>query len=245
MASPKIEKLLVLQARDQNRNSVEVQLRAVPRDIAAVEERIAAEKAAFESARGELRELEAKKKSVETEIGAAEERLSRYKSQQVEVRKNDEYQALGVQIARTQAEVGGFEEDELKVMYAIDDARRRSAAAEAELKRNIAGHEERIRTLRARGAAVEAELKEAQEASSAARAGIDEAALRLYDRLAAKPGLPAVVAIRDSKCEGCHLKISWNIESEARKGDKLVTCDQCGRIVYWDGGSPEAVARSE
>ncbi len=236
MPSPKIEKLLILQDRDQNRNSIEVQLRAVPRDIAAVEERIASERAAFESARGELRELEARKKSVETEIGAAEDRLARYKSQQVEVRKNDEYQALGVQIARTQAEIGGFEEDELKVMYAIDDARRRSAAADAELNQNIAGHDERHRTLRARGATIAAELKAAQEASAAARAGLDDATLRLYDRLAAKPGLPVVVPVHDGRCEGCHLKISWNIESEARKGDKLVTCDQCGRIVYWEGG---------
>ena len=66
------------------------------------------------------------------------------------------------------------------------------------------------------------------------RQEIDEATRRLYDRLATSPGLPAVVAIRDGMCGGCHLKISSNIDSEIRKGDKLLTCDQCGRIVFWD-----------
>jgi len=58
--------------------------------------------------------------------------------------------------------------------------------------------------------------------------------LRLFDRLAAKPGLPAVVPLHEGKCGGCHLKISFNIDSETRKPDKLVTCDQCGRILYWE-----------
>ncbi len=234
MQSPKIEKLLILQDRDQSRISVELQVRAVPRDMAAVEEKISAEKAAFEAARGELKELEARKKAIETEIGAAAERMSRYKSQQLEVRKNDEYQALGAQIERTQAEIGVLEEDELRVMYAIDEAKRRSAEAEAELKRNIAGHEERIQALRARAESLETELASAREAVAAARSAIDEQTLHLYDRLAAHPGLPAVVPIHDGKCGGCHLKISFNIDSETRKADKLVTCDQCTRIVYWE-----------
>ena len=69
---------------------------------------------------------------------------------------------------------------------------------------------------------------------AAARSLLDEPVRRLYDRLATKPGLPVVVAIQEGKCGGCHLKISSNVDSERRKADQLVTCDQCGRIVYWE-----------
>jgi predicted nucleic acid-binding Zn-ribbon protein len=127
MPTPTIEKLLILQERDQQRLSLDNQVKAVPREIAAVEQKIAAEKAAFEAARGEARELEAKKKAVENEIGAVQDRLARYKSQQLLVRKNDEYQALGVEIDHAQAEIGAQEEEELKVMYAIDEAEHRRA----------------------------------------------------------------------------------------------------------------------
>ena len=51
MPTPTIEKLLILQDRDQKRLALESQLRAVPRDIAAVEQRIAAEQADQEAAR--------------------------------------------------------------------------------------------------------------------------------------------------------------------------------------------------
>jgi len=232
--TPPLEKLLVLQERDQKRLVLETQLKAVPRDIAAVEQKIAAEKAAIESTRGELKELEVKRKAVENEVGATEERLTKYKSQQLQVRKNDEYQALGHEIEATQAQIDALEEEELKVMYAIDEAKRKCAAAEEELKQNIAGHESRIQTLREREANLQAELQAAHESVAAARSLLDEPSLRLYDWLAAKPGQPVVVPIHECKCGGCHLKISFNIDSETRKPDKLVTCDQCGRIVYWE-----------
>jgi predicted nucleic acid-binding Zn-ribbon protein len=234
MPTPTIEKLLVLQDRDLQRLALETQLKAAPRDVAAVEQRILAEKAALDTARGELRDLEVKKKTLENEISGAGERQAKYKSQQLQVRKNDEYQALGHEIETAQAEIGRLEEEELTVMYAIDDVRRRLAAAEAAMKNNIAGHETRIRTLREREAVLQTELGAGQAAVAAARAPLDEAALRLYDRLATKPGLPAVVPVHQGKCEGCHLKISYNVDSEMRKADTLMTCDQCGRIVFWE-----------
>ena len=233
MRHPAIEKILILQDRDSKRHSLETQLKAVPRDIAAVEQKIAAEKATIESARTEMKELEVKKKALEAEIRAAEEKLGKYRTQQLSVRKNDEYQALGHEIETAQAAIGVLEESELGVMYAIDEAKKKFAAAEAMLKQNIAGHEARIRDLKTRDTSLTAELTQAQAAVAAAREPIDVPSIRLYDRIAMR-GLPACVPIREGKCGGCHLKVSSEIESESRKGDKLATCDQCGRIVYFD-----------
>ena len=119
-------------------------------------------------------------------------------------------------------------------MYAIDEAKKKLASAGDELKRNVSGHEARIRLLHERETELQSELKAMQAQVATAREGVDEIVRRLYDRLAAKPGLPVVVSVHDGKCGGCHLKISINIDSESRKADKVVTCDQCGRIVFWE-----------
>lgn len=238
MPNPVIQALLILQDRDLKRLGLESQLKSVPGDVVRVEQKIAAEKAAIETARLELRELETKKKALELEIGSAEDRLGRYRTQQLSVRKNDEYQALGHEIATTQGQIGELEGRELEIMYAIDEARKKFAAAEAELKANISGHEARIKTLRERETNLTAELKSAQAEVAAARGPVGELKLRLYDRIAVR-NMPAVVAVHAGKCGGCHLKVSSEVESAARgKGtDPLVqlpTCDQCGRIVYWE-----------
>jgi predicted nucleic acid-binding Zn-ribbon protein len=239
MPNPALESLLILQDRDAKRLGIEAQLKAVPGEVARVEAKIAAEKAAIEAARTELKELEAKKKLIETEIGSAEGTLGRYKTQQSLVKKNDEYQALGHQIETTQKQISELEGQELEVMYSIDEAKKKFAAAEAVLKANISGHEARIKTLREREASLTAELKDAQAALAVAREPVSESHRRVYDRIATR-NMPAVVPTHGGKCGGCHLKISSEVESAARgKGGvdaagQLATCDQCGRIVYWE-----------
>jgi uncharacterized protein len=230
---PVLVKLLVLQDRDAKRLGLESQLKAIPRDIASTEQKIATEKAAIESARAEAQALEVKRKSLETEIGSAEQKVAKYKTQQMSVRKNDEYQALGHEIETTQTAIGTLEEQEIGIMLAIDDAKKKFSTAEKVLKENISGYELRIRNLRERETNVAAELKSAQDEVAEARKPVDDPTLRLYDRVSQR-SFPACVAIRGAKCGGCHLKVSSDVESESRKSDKLATCDQCGRIVWWE-----------
>ncbi|MFH1496487.1 MAG: hypothetical protein ABII82_01560 [Verrucomicrobiota bacterium] len=230
-----IEKLLILQDRDTRRINLEKQLAAVPAEIAAVEAAIAAEKAAIETARGEMKGLESNKKVLETEIRSAEGKLAKYRTQQSQVKKNDEYQALGHEIETMEAAIGVLEEQEIELLYKIDEAKKRFNAAEASLKANIDGHQARIATLRERAANLTAELAEANAALASAREPVSEPGLRVYDRVAARQQ-PVIVAVRAGKCDGCHLKVSSEVESESRSRDetKLATCDQCGRVVYWD-----------
>jgi len=239
MPSPAIESLLILQDRDAKRLGLEALLKAVPRDVALVEGKIAAEKASIETAKQELKELEVKKKALENEIGSAEAKLAKYRTQQSMVKKNDEYQALGHEIETTEKAIGEFEGQELEVMYLIDEAKKKFAAAEAVLKGNISGHEGRIKTLREREVNVTAELKVAQAEVATTRGPVGERNLRVYDRIAVRQ-MPAVVPLVSlDKCGGCHLKVSGDVISAARgKGTDplaaLPTCDQCGRIVYWE-----------
>ena len=117
-------------------------------------------------------------------------------------------------------------------MYAIDEARKKFAAAEKLLKDNIAGHEGRIRSFREKEGNLAVELKSAAEEVAKARGPVPEPVLRLYDRVCTRHQ-PAVVPLRGAKCGGCHLKVSSEIESAARKGE-IPQCDQCGRILWFD-----------
>lgn len=215
------------------RLALEQQLKDVPHEISLVEAKIAAEKLAIDTAKTEWRELEAKKKTLETEIQSAQGKIAKYRTQQLEVRKNDEYRALTHEIETTEGVIGGYEEAELKVMYAIDEAKKRFNEAESVLKTNIAGHEGKIRTLREREKQAQIDYQAAIAASAEARLIVVEDQLKIYDRLARKPGLPVCVPVSGGRCGGCHLKVPTHIEVLARSGAEIATCDQCGRVVYW------------
>ena len=118
-------------------------------------------------------------------------------------------------------------------MLLSDEAKQRFAAAEAELKQNISGHEGRIRTLQERAKQLLVDVQSAQVAVDAARPLVPEPSLRIYDRVARKPGHPVCVTVNGDRCGGCHLKVPTHIVVQARAGLEITTCDQCGRIVYW------------
>ncbi len=228
-----LENLLILQERDGKRLALEAQLKSLPVDLAAVEQKIAGERASIEAAKAELKELEVKKKMLENELGSTETKLAKYKTQQASVRKNDEFRALGHEIENTEKEISALEEKELTVMYAIDEAKKRFAGAEGEIKKTIATLEAKVASMRERETNLRAELVDAIEVVKAARAQVDAAALKAYDRLAPR-NWPVCVALRGAKCSGCHLKVSSEVESNARSGEKLAFCDQCGRIIWWE-----------
>jgi hypothetical protein len=233
MVAISLDKLLVLQERDTKRLAFEQQLHAVPREIAAVEARIAGEKAAIEAAKAEWHALESKKKQLEVEIGGTEDKIAKYRTQQSQVRKNDEYQALTHEIETSQTAIGTLEEQEIAIMLSIDEAKKKFSAAEGELKKNITGHEGKIRTLREREKNLQADVQAAQATVAAARLEVPAPQLKIYDRIAVKPGHPVCVPVTGARCGGCHLKVSANVEMEARKLEQVTTCDQCGRVVYW------------
>ncbi len=230
-----LTQLLVVQDRDSRRRQLEQQLAAVPAERAQVEKNIATEKAAIDAAKTELRELETKKKLLETEIGSAETKLAKYRTQQLMVKKNEEYQALGKEIETMVAQVGALEGQELEIMYQIDEAKKRFAEAEATLKANISKHEAKLATLAERDKNLAAELVEAQAAVAASRVDVPEISIRVYDRVA-KRQWPVIAPLRGGKCGGCHLKVSSEAESGSRSADpaQMGICDQCGRILYWD-----------
>ena len=233
MRHPAIESLLILQNREQTRRSLAQDLGAVPADKAVVQRKIDAETAAIEAAKAEWLGLESQKKLLETEIGSVEDKLAKYRTQQSMVKKNDEYQALGHEIETAEADISKLEEQELEVMFQIDGAKERFAAAEKQLQDNIADHEDRLKTLDERQTSLRTELAAAEEACEAAKGDVEAKPLRLFEQVASRT-FPACVAVEGGNCGGCHLRVSGEAEGVARKGDELARCDQCGRIIWWE-----------
>lgn len=231
-----IGKILILQERDMRRALLEAQLKSVPHEIASVRRRIEEEKAAADSAKAGWKTLETRRKGLETEVSSGEEKIAKFRSQQLQVKKNDEYQALGHEIEHAQAIVEKLEEEEIGVMLELDTAKAKIAAAEAVAKGNIAGHDARIAQLQERERNLAAELEAAIAKVEEARSGVEPGVQSAYARLSKNVGLPVCVPLKDHKCGGCHLKVSSGVESDTRAGGKLAFCDNCGRILYWEIG---------
>lgn len=232
MAPEWLEKLLVLQDRDVHRLLVETQLAAIPRECEAAERKIAQHKVVIEEAHGRVRDLELERSRLEQEIAAAEEQARKYRNQQIQVKKNDEYQALTHEIAGTEANISDLEGKEIQTLYDLDAEREKTTTEEKVQSEEITFLEHQLVRLTEKDGNLKTELVRAKETVEEARKEVPARSVRVYERLAKVLALPVIVPLRGQKCSGCHLRVSAVVDAEVRGGGEMTACDNCTRILY-------------
>jgi uncharacterized protein len=232
MVNQHIEKLLILQDRDQVVRRIIDQLEAIPLSIKALEAEIQAEKDALEESKSKLQGLEIKRKDLDMQVGSAEEQIRKYKNQQLQVKKNEEFQALTHEIELTEEKIAVWEEEEIGLMLEIDAESEVFSMRQSVFDGAITKIREKISIFEARKLEFESQLGEGEASLSEWRGQVEAPLLTAYDRIAVRTKLPIVVPLEQQTCKGCHLRVSNDTLNQARRGEELTTCDNCGRVVF-------------
>lgn len=233
MSNPTIEALLVLQERDTRVSALTTELEHLPQQIEAVEDELAARTRKFEELRNRTRQIEADRKKLDLEVQAKQGAIARYKSQQQQTRKNEEFAALNHEIEHAEKEIAALEDQELELMEAYD----KGTAVVAEGQKELLVFQEKAKQkkteLEKRSSVVSAELTNAKSKQAEAEQVVPEDALARYRRILKSKKDAAIVPIRGGACGGCHMKLTSQTVLSARGGEDLTACDNCGRLVYW------------
>lgn len=229
---PEIEKLLTLQDRDQRLRAVLTEIAALPAEKAARDRELKAADDRLEAARTRQKEIEVERKKLEVEVKAKQDQIARYKNQQLETRKNEEFSALRHEIEVAEKAITELEDKELVFMEEAESLKPALAAAqEAHVaeKKKVESH---MASLTTRKENLEARQKELETERPRFIEGIDEDLLDRYERLfKTKNGL-ALVTVEHETCAGCHMKVTHQAILEVKAEKEIVGCPQCGRLLY-------------
>ena len=229
---PSIEALLVLQDRDRRLRTLAEDLAKIPKDETRAKDRLAGDTEAVRKAKEAVMANEVEIKKVEMDIGTRRTTIQRLKTQQFETRKNDEFQALGHEIARYEKDVDGLETKELELMEKADGLRATLQQAEAALAHTQKLVNEDLANLADRRKRIEAETVEVQAGREALAAAAPPSMLPLYERLLKTKNGLAVVPVTGGKCTGCHMKLVASTLVKVNSGVEGTQCESCGRVVY-------------
>jgi hypothetical protein len=235
MMNPTVEALLVLQERDARVAALTAELESLPKQIAAVDDELEARTAKFDEIKNHTRQIEADRKKIDLDVQSKQVAISRYRSQQQQTRKNEEFAALNHEIEHTEKEISALEDSELELMEAYDKGLASVAAAQKELLLFQDKAKHKKADLEKRSATVSVELIDAEEKQAAAEKAVPEDVLPRYRRILKSKRDAAVVPVRGGACGGCHMKLTPQTVLTARGAENLVACENCGRLVYWLG----------
>src|SRR5476651_1148686 len=233
MINPTVEALLVLQERDVRVAALTAELESLPKQIAAVADDLEARTSKFDEFKNQTRQIEADRKKIDLDVQSKQVAISRYKSQQQQTRKNEEFAALNHEIEHAEKEISALEDSELELMEAYDKGLAAVAAAQKELSVFQEKAKHKKADLEKRAATVSAELIAAEEKQAAAEQAVPEDVLPRYRRILKSKKDVAIVPIRSGACGGCHMKLTPQTVISARAAEQLVSCENCGRLVYW------------
>ena len=227
-----LEQLLVLQDRQQKIRQIQAEIKTVPLERAHLESQLAASAAGVESLKQKARQVEVGRKNLELDVGTRTESIARLKTQQYQTRKNDEFQAIGHEIERYENEIRKLEDQELELMIEADKLKGEIDAADKSARATKDSISRQLTDLETKSKALGSQQQELEKERETLAAQIDDDLLDQFERLFNSKGDAAVVAVEHGVCTGCHMKVTTATASRGKAGKEIVSCENCGRILY-------------
>lgn len=227
-----IRDLLILQDRDQRILKFRAELAAIPGERKSKEKLINGSAARLEASKARLREIEVERKTLELEATAKRDQITRYKQQQMQTRKNEEFAALTHEIASAEKVINGIEDQELELMEETESLAPATAASEKTHAEEKQKYESQIADLDAKKSAVDAEVEKLLASRTPLTEPIDPDLRDRYERLFKNKNGVVVVPLEGDVCTGCHVKVPTQTSLEVRAEKTIVHCPNCGRILH-------------
>ncbi len=231
--SEEIDRLWTLRGLDEEAYAVRTALARFPAERRALEERLAAERERLEAVKARLGELQKQRRDLEREASGLGEQEKRFQNQLLSVKKNEEYQALLHEIEGLKRRRSDLETEVLIRLESEEQEQREKPAAERSLQQAERECAERVRALETEEAGERARLG-VLDARRDAQLGRLGAPLRArYERVHGSRDGRAVVPILKGACGGCFRSQPPHVLQEARRRDRVLSCEGCGRLLVW------------
>jgi uncharacterized protein len=228
-----IKKLIDLQNCDSRIADVQDKKEQGPIKILRLEEGLIA----FENKlKGELEQLEAYKqegRKIDREIEDIDSQIEKSNNKLSNIKSNKEYTAALKELDELKRVKSLSEDKGLNIMEeleVLDAGCVESKAKMEKLKTDVEKDRDKImKELKALGR----EFKRLEMERVSLGKAIDENLLKKYDFIRERKGGIVVSPVIKGVCQACHLDIPPQQFNEVIRGDKLMNCPNCIRIIYW------------
>lgn len=227
-----LDDLIALQEVELEIFKAEEGLRELPKEAAEIESIIMARKKSLDAADDEIASYEERKTPLEAELKENQSLLDAADARIKRIKTNKEYLALQREIDLAKKRKADIEEQVLTIMEKIEKKTSERDRIRASFDADRVILEEKTNRLHAQMKELEAVVAEYKGKDDHLRKIVDKSLLSRYDRIKqSKKGL-AVVECSDGVCRGCHMHIQPQLFNELIRGDKLINCPTCQRILY-------------
>jgi predicted nucleic acid-binding Zn-ribbon protein len=232
--------LIELAKNDKAIDSYTPQLEAADKKVARVQKKINAAQSELDELTTAISENEEKVKGFEEQLTLLHEQLASNAKKSKDITTEKEMKALSLEedIAK---EKMTFANEEIERLQGINETKT-ALLDEATEKVNTltAQFDEVNKEVSAEKAEIEKSKGELFVKREELSRNIEQKVLSFYEKIRIWAGNTAVVPVKKQACYGCYMKLNDKTYSEVIKGDEIINCPHCGRILYIETETAEA-----
>ena len=230
-----IRLLSELQGLDNVIRRLERDKNTTPAGIIELRQKTSKVEKELEEVEKELESLRKERRHREMELDEKVDALNKYREQRTQIKTNEAYSALLKEIQDVEKEKLEIEESILIFMERGEEL----GGLINSKKENLARYGEELtgmeRENRERVEQLDRELSKYMDERNSKVSMVDADLVSKYEKIRrAKDGL-AFVVVRNNTCQGCFMELPPQVVSELMKGDRIVACERCSRLLYWEG----------
>jgi uncharacterized protein len=235
---PDLQSVVRLQDLDNRVAELTREISALPIHIAEIEKKLEAHQRKLDADRAALSANQKDRKKDESDIQVQEQKISKLKGQMLDAKTNDIYRAFQTEIEFCEKEIRRHEDHILELMSESEPLEKNVKAAEVALAEEKKQVEAEKQEARERTAVDKKALDELNVERKALVTGITPSVYRNYERIRKGRKGVAVAEAVDGRCAVCHMAIRLQLFQDLRKGDQVIVCESCGRILYYNPPIP-------
>jgi predicted nucleic acid-binding Zn-ribbon protein len=227
-----LKELIELSKLDKAIDSFTPQIESANKKLKKAQKKIDKAQAEYDELEASIKENEAKIASFEEQISMLNEQLSANAKKFKEISSEKELKALSLEedIAKEKLTFANEEIERLQEINETKKALLEEKAAEIESAK--AEFEEVSKEVSQKLEDIEKQKAELFTKREALSRNLEQKVLSFYEKIRIWAGNSAVVPVKKQACYGCYMKLNDKTYSEVIKGDEIVNCPHCGRILY-------------
>jgi len=222
--------LLDLQHLDDELIAAEEAHADIPKRRAGIAEARSAGEERLTGLRKTLEEAELAQRRAEQELQDQEALLGKLESQQFQVKTNEAYTALLHEMDAARQAISDCETRILESMEGIESAKQALAGGERGVREETGRMDAEEEALTRREAELETQIAELRQRRGELCERVPRDLRERYERISARRR-PAVVLVQRESCAGCRVDIPPQDYIEILRGENIVACRRCQRIL--------------
>lgn len=233
--NPAIQALYELQQRDRQLTALERKLALIPKRLSELEQDIGKLEEMLNTERRKCDDTRAFQRNQEIQLEEEEELLQKARAKMGQVSNPRELNAIQREIDQTRRMASARTDEINKIKAGVEEAESRIEAVSGSLEEFRAQADAEKQRLLTQQHKFETRIGKLREGRSSLTDQIEIGLRRTYDRIRSRTGGIAFVPAAEGRCTACKMHVPHQTYTQLRKGEEIMSCESCGRLLYWIG----------